>query len=130
MSVWKCEAVLPSLPGRLFSQQNDLPPSLKDCSSLCQTHCCLIVTSSDSLLLALRQSERSQSLCAGDIKACLSERRIGKGGGGGVGRGFVEQLYLLCSCLQLYLLGLFVCCSSSWGKVEGTMCGSHQNHNT
>lgn len=83
MSVWKCEAVPPSLLGWVFSQQNDLPPSLKDCFSLCQTHCCLIVTGSDSsLLLALRQSERSQSLCAGDIKACLSERRIGKGGGG------------------------------------------------
>lgn len=46
----------------------------------------------NSLLLALCQSEQSHSFCAGSIKAHLLESRIG---------GVVEQLYLLCSCLQL-----------------------------
>ncbi|TKS81938.1 FH1/FH2 domain-containing protein 3 [Collichthys lucidus] len=62
-----------------------------------KTHCCLIVTNSGGLLLALRQSEQSHSLCASSIKAHLSESRIR--------RGVVEQLYLLCSCLQCVSTG-------------------------
>lgn len=85
----------------MVRQQYELPSVLIDFFSLHQTHCCLIVTNSNSLLLALRQSEQSHSLCAGGIKAHLSESRIR--------RGVVEQLYLLCSCLQLCLQGLFVC---------------------
>ena len=74
---------------------------LMDSFSFCQTYCCLIVTNGNSLLLALCQAEQSHSLCAGGIKAHLSESRIRTG--------VVEQLYLLCSCLQLCLLSLFVC---------------------
>lgn len=41
--------------------------------------------------------ERSQSLCAGDIKACLSERRIGKWGGGLLSNS--TCCALVCSCI-------------------------------
>lgn len=100
------------LAGGMVRQQYDLPSVLTDLFSLCQTHCCLIVTNSSGLLLALRQSEQSHSLCASSIKAHLSERRIR--------RGVVEQLYLLCSCLQcVYWVSL--CASLASREVKGAI---------
>lgn len=130
--------------GVTATQRNDLPPSMKNffyfSLSDHQSCCWLIVASSDSLpLLALHPSRSSQSLCACHIKGHLSERerkrssereRKAGGEGGGGGGGVVEQLYLLCSCWWLYLLGLFVCFSSSGGEVEGSVCGSLQNSNS
>lgn len=88
-----------------------------DFFSLCQTLYCLIVTDSDSLLLALRQSEQPHSLCAGSIKAHLSESCIRRGGGG------------LCNSTCCALVPSCVCwvclCASLAGHVgKGTICDS------
>lgn len=94
LDMWStCAATL--FLGWSVRQSLDLPSILKAFFSLCQTHCCLIVTNSNSLLLVLRQSGQSHSFCAGSLKAHLSESWIRKGGGG--------NPHLLCEGLQLYL---------------------------
>lgn len=81
--------------------------------SLCNTHCCLIVTKSNSLLLALCQSEQPHSLCAGGIKPiCRRDELEG---------GVAVKVYLLCSCPQSCLLGL-LCASLASREVDGTIC--------
>lgn len=113
MSVWMCGAVmqLGCELVRWWGRQYDLPSLLKDFFCLCQTCCCLMVTSSSrSVAGAAPVWTIAQSLCRQHKSPFVRESNKGW-----VGCGAVEQLYLLCSCLQLYPLGLFVCFFSQLG---------------
>ncbi len=66
-----------------------------------------------SLMLALHQSERSPSLCAGGIKACLSERRIRRG---------VWSNTTCCALVYSCVCWVCLCASLSIQEVKGTIC--------